>query len=217
MNILSTILSIFITGKVRHSKLSKSCPSNGTFNTKNIITHRNPNVTHFTPVLSPRVTNDPVLTNFFVHSPSYNRNNVIYTPSSLLVSKDTTLVIINRGCVNSSSNWTTVENLRLDSMNILMNNPIFRNSRIREHINLRTSPTITRKSITSPASISSRTSSIHMLTKSFRRFRRTSRVNLTSFIRHVPRILDKLIHTRVISAVTRSSHIATAIQYELDG
>lgn len=111
-----TVLAIFMTRKVVDGKGTRSSPSHFSFNSQNILSSFHTNIAKLTPVLSPRVTNDPVSFLGIISTvcitvteltPSDNADNVVGLLTVGVIGEDSTLVRDNRFGVNGSSNGAT--------------------------------------------------------------------------------------------------------------
>lgn len=149
-----TVLAIFMTGEVVHSKGTWSGPCHFSFNAQHVLSCFQTDVTHLSPVLSPGVANDPVAFLVIISiagiavtklTPSNNTNNVIGLLTVRVIGEHSTLVCNNWFGINGSSNGTTGKNFTLDGLHdiviwvvvILQRDlPILGNRSIGEDINL---------------------------------------------------------------------------------
>jgi len=91
-----TVLSVFRARVVVNGKGTGCDPSDLPLNTEKVLSGLHANVTHFAPVLPPRVANDPVLgIGILVVAPTRNRNDVVGALRVRVVREDTTLVADN--------------------------------------------------------------------------------------------------------------------------
>jgi len=111
-----TVVTIFVARKVFNRKRTRCGPGNRGLNAQRIFTEHNTEVATFSPVLTPTITDDPVLlTSFFIQAPAYNGDDVIHhhVPKMRIVD-DSTLVLDNWLGIDSSRNGSTGINFSLD-------------------------------------------------------------------------------------------------------
>jgi len=102
------VLSILAARKVMHGERPRCRPSNFAFNAQQVFASFNAHVAHFTPVLSPRVADNPVLfAALSIRAPTNNRHNVVGALAVRVISEDAATVCNNRLSVNGGCHWTT--------------------------------------------------------------------------------------------------------------
>mmetsp|Transcript_699 Transcript_699/g.834 ORF Transcript_699/g.834 Transcript_699/m.834 type:complete len:209 (-) Transcript_699:432-1058(-) len=206
------VFPVLGTGKVVNGECSRSCPSDGTFDSQQVFAHCNSEVSHFTPVFTPRITNNPILFfRFIIHAPSYNTNNMIGTCRMRIIVKNTTTVSHDWFSINSCCNRTTCEYLSLNGIGIFGCSAIFSNCGIREYCNFAALTTHTSKCITGTADIICLTGCINMLTESIGGFTGACHIGLAGIIRNVTPLLNEFVGSGMVSTMTATCHFGTTI------
>mmetsp|Transcript_4698 Transcript_4698/g.6337 ORF Transcript_4698/g.6337 Transcript_4698/m.6337 type:complete len:307 (+) Transcript_4698:202-1122(+) len=217
--LIPTVTSIFVTRVVRNSEMSGCSPCNFTLNAQSIVTSNDTYVTHLTPVLSPRVANDPILvTTFGILAPSNDRYNVIHhLMPELGVPHNTTLIVNNWLSIDSRRNRSSSINLGLNSIHIVArNDTVLCNSRIREGCNL-DAVNVLREATTGTTSIKATAGSINISTETLLRISTAGDVRLARIKRNVTNALYKLIGTCTRSTVARTSNLRATVENKLNG
>mmetsp|Transcript_27000 Transcript_27000/g.59998 ORF Transcript_27000/g.59998 Transcript_27000/m.59998 type:complete len:274 (+) Transcript_27000:118-939(+) len=215
--IRAAVLSIFTAREIACGPRSWGSPSDFTFNTKDVMAHLHPNISHLSPVLSPAVANNPMRMLFAGSVPTDDRYDVIGFLAGGLILKNASRIINNRFRIDHGSDWTASINLSHYLVDVaIINTAVLGYRSVREHVNLGTFTSHATEGVARLASVDSGASSINMRTESFSRFSRTGKVWQTCIEGDVAGILDELIRRRVISTVTGACNFGATIQNELN-
>mmetsp|Transcript_13454 Transcript_13454/g.16717 ORF Transcript_13454/g.16717 Transcript_13454/m.16717 type:complete len:223 (-) Transcript_13454:769-1437(-) len=205
------VLSVLKAWKVDFRELSRSGPNTTVFQSKLIFTHFNPEVSHFSPVLSPAVANDPVfISSGLILTPSHDGNDMINHSRLHRHIQDTTVVVYNLICIHTASHWPTSVNFFHDIF-CTINFSIFSNRSVREGSNATAKPSHRGKGRTSTAGVHVRAFVVSMRTISFFTLSRAGFVLQTGIIRNESSFLDELVRRTMTSTMARSSHFGTAV------
>lgn len=197
----------------------RSHPIDLFFNSKDILPHLHAKETHFAPIFTPTVTNNPVgHLFFFIEAPANNANFVCNLSSGVFISKDSALVVQNRLTVDASDNRASMENLSLhfeDPLDLTIFSYFHFGVLVQSH----TLTTFSAVSITCAANVLGLTSVIlgKLAAMAFNGIGRASLVNLTGFERNPARSGNPGECGKAGAAVARACDFTAAIQNILDG
>jgi len=195
----AAIVPILVTREVMDGEGSWSSPSDGRFNAENIFGHFNAAITHFAPVFSPGVSDDPERSSgIFVFAPTYNGNDMVGEPmKESMIFDDATLVMNQRVGVDGCGNGSSGEYLGLDGVYIMTVSAVLLDGGIGEGGN----PNALSASCTGAASIDGGTGGIHVPAKPFKRVVRAGHVGDACLIGHKTSLFDELVHPSMAASI----------------
>mmetsp|Transcript_19087 Transcript_19087/g.36185 ORF Transcript_19087/g.36185 Transcript_19087/m.36185 type:complete len:235 (+) Transcript_19087:58-762(+) len=177
----SALFSIFGTRDILDSELPGCDPSDVIFEAEHVLAHNYTCETHFSPVFSPRIANNPIrLATILIHPISGNGDNMIRLSRGTVIIQNTSLVIAEGIGVDGGGDGTAGVDLRLDLLRaggVVVENvgetvsdgSVFRYSGIWEIVQLDAFAPIVAKCVASTASVDSRASGVHMWAESLLR------------------------------------------------
>ena len=219
-----TVATVLVAGIIGSGEALWDNPGNLAFNAQQVLAHFQAHVSHLTPVLSPTVSDDPVLgSSLWVETPTSEGDNVVGALRMLRFRENATSVFDNWLCVNGSSHRSSSQDLSHDFVAssllvfvVIVNQTILGNGSIWKVINLGALSTHTAKSVAGFARVRSVASRVNLVTESFRTFRRASQVGIASIVGDIANVLDELVSTGVVSTMARSGIFRSTVQNELD-
>ena len=169
------VFPVFVAGEVVYGIASRSCPSYLSLDTQQILAHLHSHVSHFTPILPPRISDDPKLgTSRHIGAPSHDANNVVGLLVEAVISEDTARVSDNGLSVDCCRDRASAVDLSHDLVTVALivvrvkvDQPILGHSSVREVVDFCTGSAHACKSITSLANSRGSASSVYVLAETF--------------------------------------------------
>mmetsp|Transcript_17021 Transcript_17021/g.39084 ORF Transcript_17021/g.39084 Transcript_17021/m.39084 type:complete len:262 (-) Transcript_17021:437-1222(-) len=216
--------TVLVAGKVANGELSGRGPGDFHFDAQGVVPGENAEVSHFSPVLSPGISDNPIdIARFVVGFPPNDAHNVVHQHVPDLGVVYATAGVLDDGFrVDSGGNGTPGVDLALDLVDDaggicqVAVGSVFGDRCVRHHIDFCALATHSTKGITGLAGIGFRTRSIDVRTKAFGRLRTAGKVWLARVVGDHAAVLNEFVNTRVASAVAAAGGVRGAIENVLD-
>ena len=142
MRLSTTKGSTFATRIVPQREATWGSPDHVWLNAQGIISQFNAEISHLSPILSPGIANDPMLNSrLIIYAPAYYWHNVVgRLITKSVITYNASFIIIERVCINRRSNRSTSKNFSFDRVNVIADDSILGNCRIRKVIDLYRTP-----------------------------------------------------------------------------
>mmetsp|Transcript_12128 Transcript_12128/g.25678 ORF Transcript_12128/g.25678 Transcript_12128/m.25678 type:complete len:367 (-) Transcript_12128:150-1250(-) len=216
--------AIFVTGIISGREFSRNGKCNFALDSEQILSHFQSHVSHFTPVLTPAVADNPVLCSAVgIGSPSHDGDDVVGRFRVTFFAVDPTSVFHDGFRIDCCGNRTTCVDLGHDFVNrcllvvgVVIDEPVLGYGGIGKVIQGHTLASHASKGVAGLAGVQSGAGGVDFSAEPIGGLGAAGNVGGAGVVRHVSGLLNEFIGAGVVSTVARSGHFCAAVQDKLD-
>jgi len=198
--------TVLVTRVIGGSEFSWNRPGDFSLDSEQVLAHLQSHVTHFTPVFTPAVADNPVLASGVgIGSPAGNGNNVVALFRMTLFGKDTAGVLDNGLGVDGSGNGSPGIKLGHDLVHggllvvrIVIDESVLGNGGVGEVVEGHALAAHSSKGVAGLANVFRRAGGVDLGAETLGRFRRAGHVRGARVVRDVSGLLDEFVRASVL-------------------